>query len=82
MIAPGASGHPLFGAALSAGPQILGVKFVKSGFAELKFERGGVRAQFAEAEPREEVADEWRCESMNDLRLFTAKSKKKEAFFA
>lgn len=35
MISPGASWYPQIGLTLSAGPQVIGVKFVKPGFAEL-----------------------------------------------
>lgn len=81
MIAAGASRQPLVGSAVSTGLQIISVKFVEAGLPELKFQGRGGRAQFTRAEPSEDVADERRRESMNDL-LFTREKKKEKAFFA
>jgi len=82
MVPAGAARHPWFGVASGAGLQILGIEFVESGLAELKFQSGGGCAQFSHTEPRENVPDQWRCESMKDLWLFIGESEQKKAFFA
>jgi hypothetical protein len=70
MIAAGKAGRPSFGLAVRAGAEIIGVEFVEAGTGQAQFSGGGAGADLAGAITVEEVTDERRRQTFDQLKFF------------
>jgi len=73
VVAAGAAGRPTGGFPLGAGPQVVGAQLVETADTDAQF--GGERfgREAAGTGLGEEVADQWRCDAMDELEFFMAR---------
>ena len=67
VIAAGEARRPGFGAALSAGEQVVGAQLVEAAHAEAQFERDRCGREAAGTGLDEEMADQWRGNAVSEL---------------
>ena len=72
MISAGKSGRPCVGLPLSAGAEVVRVKFVEARMSQSQFTCGSDGADMAGAEGVEEVTDERNWQTFDELKFFTA----------
>jgi hypothetical protein len=70
MIAAGEAGPPGFALAVRAGAEIISVEFVEAGTGQTQFAGGGAGAELAGAMTVEEVTDERRRQTFDQLKFF------------
>jgi hypothetical protein len=73
VIAARQAGRPGFGVALSAGEQVVCAQLVEATEADPQFERDGFRRKDAGASLGEEMADQWRGNTVGELEFFMAR---------
>jgi len=73
VIAARQTGRPGFGVALSAGEQVVRAQLVEATEADPQFERDGFRRKDAGASLGEEMADQWRGNTVGELEFFMAR---------
>jgi hypothetical protein len=73
VIAARQTGRPGLGVALSAGEQVVRAQLVEATEADPQFERDGFRRKDAGASLGEEMADQWRGNTVGELEFFMAR---------
>ena len=73
VIPAGETGRPSFGAALSAGEQVVGAQFVAAAQADAQFQGDGFERECGGAGLGEEVADQWSRKTVSELEFFMAR---------